>query len=87
MSGFLTDAVARESQASGPALRELQRAEISGKVLAVCERGSTLVLAREREVGKVGADGKRSRENGTEKVLKPTSALADFQHAIEAGLL
>jgi hypothetical protein len=34
--------------------------------LAIAETGGTLVLVRERVRGAVGADGKRSRENGTE---------------------
>lgn len=55
--------------------------------LAVCERGSTLLLARERERGTLGDDGKRSRENGVETFYKPTSDIADIADAIALGLL
>lgn len=55
--------------------------------LAVCERGSTLVLARERERGMVGDDGKRSRENGVECFYKPTADIADIADAVALGLL
>jgi hypothetical protein len=88
MSGLLEQATARESAATTETLREVARVEHASKVLAVAEAsGGVLVLCREREVGVVGDDGKRSRENGTEKVLKRTAALADFAHAVEAGLL
>lgn len=87
MAGFLATATEREGE-SGVALKELARESIAGKTLAVCERADgTLVLARERAQGKRGDDGKRSRDNGTEYTVKPTSALADIAHAIEAGLL
>lgn len=69
-------------------LREVERVEVNGKVLAVCERADrTLVLARERERGAVGDDGKRSRENGTERDFRATAALADFADALASGLL
>jgi hypothetical protein len=93
--GFLDQARERQTVESEP-LRELQRVSVSGKVLAVCERsGGALILARESERGlypgglsKPASEGdKRSREHGTEHVLKPTSALADFADAMEAGLL
>lgn len=80
------DVAARESDP----LREIARATHadSGRVLAVCETATgTLVLARERTVGSKGTDGKRSRENGTEQVLKRTSELADFAYALDAGLI
>lgn len=89
MSGFLEQATTVAERESEP-LKELARKShaASGKVLAVAERaGGTLILCREREQGKRGEDGKRSRDNGTEKVLKPTSDLADFAHAVESGLL
>lgn len=79
------------AQATAPEsapLREVERAEVNGKVLAVCERADrTLVLARERERGAVGDDGKRSRENGVERDFRPTAALADFADALACGLL
>jgi hypothetical protein len=93
--GFLAQARERQEVAAEP-LRELQRESVNGKVLAVCERsGGSLVLARESERGlypggankPADASEKRSREHGTEKVLKPTAALADIADALEAGLL
>lgn len=87
---FLKDATSRETVTAAP-LRELARQSHAGKVLAVCERqGGALILCRERErTVKVNgetlknADGSAKRES----VLKPTAALADFAHAMEAGLL
>jgi hypothetical protein len=79
--GFLDQARERQTVESEP-LRELQRVEHGGKVLAVCERsGGSLVLARESERGlypggankPANASEKRSREHGTERILKPTS--------------
>lgn len=95
MGGFLSQATQVATRESEP-LKELARESHAGKVLVVCERASgALILARERERG-LFADGatkaadetdKRSRDNGTESYLKPTADLADFAHAMEAGLL
>jgi hypothetical protein len=85
--GFLDEAREQSATESEP-LRERDRAEYNGKTLVVAQRSSgTLVLAREHERGVKGADGKRSADNGTERVLKATSALADFADAVDAGLL
>lgn len=93
--GFLADARERQTVETEP-LRELQRESVNGKVLAVCERsGGALILARESERGlypggkskPADASEKRAREHGTEKLLKPTAALADIADAIDAGLL
>jgi hypothetical protein len=86
--GFLAAAREREQSQESEPLRELGRATIRGKVLAVCERGDgSMVLARVRERGKQGEDGKRSRDHGTEEYVKPSALLADFADAVEAGLL
>ena len=45
------------------------------------------MLVRERERGVKGEDGKRSRENGTERFWKPTSRIADIADAVACGLL
>ena len=96
MSDFLAAAREREQSKTTEPMRELQRVTHAGKVLAVCERADrTLVLARETERGLYpggltapASDGdKRSREHGTERILKPSASLADFADATEAGLI
>lgn len=93
--GFMDQARERQATESEP-LKELARESVNGKVLAVCERsGGSLILARESDRGlypgglsKPASEGdKRAREHGTEKLLKPTAALADIADAIDAGLL
>lgn len=69
-------------------LREVERAEVNGKVLAVCERPDrSLVLARERVRFAVGEDGKRTKEAGEERTFRATALLADFADALACGLL
>lgn len=93
---FLAAAREREQSKQTEPMRELQRVSVGNKVLAVCERADrALVLARESERGLYpggltapATEGdKRSAANGTERVLKPTAALADFADATEAGLI
>lgn len=85
--GLLEQAASRVEVESVP-LRELSRKSAKGRTLAVCESPTgAMFLMRERIVGKVGADGKRNKSNGTEKMLKRTSDLADIAVGIEVGLL
>lgn len=86
--GISLNTATEREQDSRESLKIVESAKVAGKVLAVAEDGSgALVLVREREVGVAGDDGKRSRKNGTERVYKRTASIADFAHAIEAGLL
>lgn len=74
------------------ALVEVSRGTHGGRTVAVCDRGGTLVLCAEVEVGKQAPatvkdgktiPGKRDRALGTEKILRPTAALADIAAAFE----
>lgn len=89
MGDFLKAAQERETTQAGEVLKVVKTVKRNDKTLAVCETAADgqYVLARERERGKVGADKKRSRDNGTERFFKRTSALADIGDAIDGGLL
>lgn len=80
-----------------PALREVERVTVSGRVLAVAQRAdSTLVLCREvlRAPTLKGDDGepRKGDDGATLKgepvpVLKVTGDLADFADALAAKLI
>lgn len=95
MSGYLAQAQEAAERSENTASLVIERdddgkeqvAQVARRTLAVARSNGTLVLARERTVGKVGKDGKRSKENGTEPVFKRTAEIADFGFAVQAGLL
>lgn len=87
MAVKLQQAQQRQTE-TAEAFRIVEKSTHAGKVLAVAETSTRdLILVRERTVGKVGKDGKRSRDNGTEQVFKRTSSLADFADALSCGLV
>lgn len=73
-SGILAQAIAAETSTQEP-MREVARKTHAGKVLVVCEgAGKRLYLCRERKVK-------------DEIKVKRTADLADFAHALAAGLI
>lgn len=79
--------IAAPAQDAEP-LTIIEQVTHAGRTLAVAETSTRdLVLVCERERGALGSDGKRSRENGTERYWKRSSRLADFAAALESGLI